>query len=250
MTRHIDMCSTAETEPPVINRRPRGIRNRSGPTSSSRTQGATRASTLFTALGPCVIILALVGPAVVATAETPAAIGQPETFEDHRLSTTSSHRHLQTGIELQTDGVPVSATVPAGPDGALFQFHADAGTTYLLDTETGTLTDTVMTLLDVDRSTVIVENDDDARATGGLDSYIEWTCAASGEYYVRVTGFGGSSGTITLSVAAAVMASGDDPCGGGGATLQEVPLSSCSPLPEARPMTNSARGSSAATRIE
>jgi len=53
----------------------------------------------------------------------------------------------------------------------------------------GTLTDTVMALIDTDQQTTIAENDDDERATGQLDSYIEWTCPASGVYKVLVRAY-------------------------------------------------------------
>ena len=64
----------------------------------------------------------------------------------------------------------------------------------------------------MDQQTTIAENDDDERATGQLDSYIEWTCPATGTYFINVYGYGGATGTISLSVTQAEQA--NDPCSG------------------------------------
>ena len=91
---------------------------------------------------------------------------------------------------VETDGRDYDGRVPAAGDEVLYRFNAEEGTTYQLDTEAGTLLDTVMQLKDMDGTTVIMENDDDERAAGRTDSYIEWECPRSGEYYVMVRGFG------------------------------------------------------------
>ena len=65
---------------------------------------------------------------------------------------------------VPTDGTEVTGIV-TDPEGVLFQFHATAGSTYLLDTEVGTLLDTVMVLIDSDQTTSIAENDDDERVS-------------------------------------------------------------------------------------
>ena len=74
----------------------------------------------------------------------------------------------------------------------MWQFTARQGQHYEIETEmcteTDCLTDTVMQLIDTDGTTVLEENDDDA-ATGNFDSFIEWTCPASGEYTVMVRAF-------------------------------------------------------------
>eukprot|EP01043_Picozoa_sp_COSAG02_P022592 COSAG02_NODE_1179_length_14040_cov_8.036439_1_plen_1312_part_00 len=115
---------------------------------------------------------------------------------------------LQT---VPTDGTSVEGLV-RDADGILFQFQAEAGQTYLLDTEVGTLDDTVMELIDMDQQATIAENDDDERATGQLDSYIEWTCPTTGTYFINVYGYAGATGTISLTVTQAEDA--DDPCSG------------------------------------
>lgn len=76
---------------------------------------------------------------------------------------------------VPTDGSEVGGEV-VDQAGLFYQFHAEAGATYLLDTEVGTLTDTIMFLISTDQRTSIAENDDDSRVSGSLDSYIEWTC--------------------------------------------------------------------------
>ena len=125
-------------------------------------------------------------------------------------------------VTIQTDGTEVPATVE-DEAGVFVQFHADAGTTYLLDTETGSLEDTVMFLLSTDQRTTIAENDDDERESGRLDSYIEWTCPETGMYYVNVKGYGGDTGTVTISIDTQSEA-GDGPCSSGGAELHQQQL--------------------------
>lgn len=127
---------------------------------------------------------------------------------------------------VPTDGTAVEGLV-LDDDGILFQFSADAGQTYLLDTEVGTLTDTVMALIDTDQQTTIAENDDDERATGQLDSYIEWTCPSTGTYYINVYGFGGQTGTISLMVSQAENM--DDPCSGQADMLEAAAVISFTP---------------------
>ena len=48
------------------------------------------------------------------------------------------------------------------------------------------LPDTVMTLYDVDGTTELLENDD---TDVGRESYLMWTCPASGRYGVRVRAY-------------------------------------------------------------
>merc|ERR1719424_1351010 len=71
---------------------------------------------------------------------------------------------------LRTDGTFRDAVVYNQGDEVVFQFTARAGQTYLLETEqcdeADCLSDTVMQLIGVDGTTVLVENDDDARVTG------------------------------------------------------------------------------------
>jgi len=50
-------------------------------------------------------------------------------------------------------------------------------------------------------ATTRAENDDDERATGRADSFIEWPCETSGVYFVMVSGFGSrDTGDFTLSI--------------------------------------------------
>jgi hypothetical protein len=70
-----------------------------------------------------------------------------------------------------------------------------------MQTQLGTLTDTVMQLLGPDRQTVLIENDDgEVAGSPGQASFISWTCTAEGTYYVVVMGFQRHSGTYQLTV--------------------------------------------------
>jgi hypothetical protein len=99
-----------------------------------------------------------------------------------------------------------------------YTLSAVAGGTYLLETDALTLSDTVMVLFDRDAVTELVENDDDTR-TGQLDSFIEWTCPATGDYPVMVRAFGEGTGTYTITISAA-----EGACTDGGVTLTEPSL--------------------------
>ena len=75
-------------------------------------------------------------------------------------------------------------------------------------------------LVDTDGSTVLVENDDDARSSDSYASFIEWTCPASGTYYIMVQGYGSSMGTFGLTLTQGGAGGGGgagsgDPCNGG-----------------------------------
>ena len=101
-----------------------------------------------------------------------------------------------------------------------YSFDAVKGQTYQLETEMctdrGCLEDTVMELIDRDQSTLLIENDDDERVTDRLDSFIEWTCPASGTYFVMVSAYlAQSTGTFQVKVTQASAADSDDPCDGG-----------------------------------
>ena len=117
-------------------------------------------------------------------------------------------------------------------DGAWYQFEATEGRTYELETEVGSLLDTMMILVDADGESTLAENDDDERATGQLDSYIEWTCPRSGMYFVNIKGYASQTGTFSFGVTetSAGGAGGGDPCSGG-ATMTE-PLATISFTPD------------------
>lgn len=122
---------------------------------------------------------------------------------------------------LQIDAPPVTAEV-TDAEGVWFTFNAQQGSSYQLDTEAMALQDTVMDLVDVDQRTTIVENDDDTRVTGRLDSFIEWTCPASGTYYINIKGYGADTGTFSISVVQSDAGSGGDPCDGGSIMAEQA----------------------------
>ena len=117
---------------------------------------------------------------------------------------------------LRTDGTFRDAVVYNQGDEVVFQFTARAGQTYLLETEqcdeADCLSDTVMQLIGVDGTTVLVENDDDARVTGLLESYIEWTCPSDGVYYVLVKAYSLETGRFQVRATEANAGNGGDPC--------------------------------------
>ena len=123
--------------------------------------------------------------------------------------------------KLTTTGKPVVGTVQRASDHLVYAFPGVAGRAYQIQTQLGTLKDTSITLIDVDKSSIIVENDDaDADSLGPAKaSFIEWTCPATGTYYVMVRGFAQSTGTFQVSVKASGSAervsSIGNPCRGG-----------------------------------
>ena len=117
-------------------------------------------------------------------------------------------------------GSAMDGQVGAPMQQVYFSLQAQEGTSYVFDTEAGTLTDTVMVLYGLDGVTLLAENDDDTTHSGNLDSYIEWTCPASGSYTVMVHGFANSVGTFTLTVSEAM----SGPCSEHGSTLLEPAL--------------------------
>jgi hypothetical protein len=127
---------------------------------------------------------------------------------------------------INTDGHQYNGEIKDA-DGVRFEFNAVEGVTYQLDTETGTLLDTVMQLVGADGTTIVAENDDDERVTGRMDSYIEWTCETSGLYYVDVKGYDSDIGTFTLSISEPSVGGG--PCDGGVHMTQEAAVISFRP---------------------
>jgi hypothetical protein len=116
---------------------------------------------------------------------------------------------------ITADGTQIDGTIQTGADHEWYQFDAVAAHTYQIETTLGTMGDTVIDLVDTDRATVIVENDDDVRVgSRTLASYIEWTCPTDGTYYVMVKGYGsGDVGTYQIAVTDADAAGGVvDPC--------------------------------------
>ena len=131
---------------------------------------------------------------------------------------------------IATDGnwVVPDGEVTSDVDEVWYSFQAVEGQTYQLESERGSLPDTVLRLIDVDQATVLIENDDDERVTGRLDSWIEWTCPASGTYYASVSAYMWDIGTFRLRIAQA--SEGEDPCNGG-ITLSDMPAATISYMP-------------------
>jgi hypothetical protein len=127
---------------------------------------------------------------------------------------------------LQTDGTATSGMVQMEGDQEWYQFTARRGETYGFETQLTGIDDTIMDLVDTDRETIIIENDDDSRDIGGFQSYIEWTCPADGTYYIMVKGYGSSTGAFQLTATSSGGGGGGaaggtmaDPCAPAGATL-------------------------------
>ena len=116
---------------------------------------------------------------------------------------------------INSDGAVMRGEIVHGTDHEWYQFDAIAAHTYQVETSLDGIQDTVMDLVDTDRSTVIVENDDDDRAgANSYASYIEWTCPSDGTYYVMIKGFGPSDiGTYNIQITDTSTAGGIvDPC--------------------------------------
>jgi hypothetical protein len=127
--------------------------------------------------------------------------------------------HAATAFPVSTNGAAVDSEITTAGEHQWFSFSGRAGFTYEIETVLGSAADTIVDLVDTDRSSVLVENDDDARDTNSYASYIEWTCPADGTYYVYVKGYGRDIGTFQFSVTdgAGGMGgvAGGDPCNGG-----------------------------------
>jgi hypothetical protein len=120
-------------------------------------------------------------------------------------------------IEVKPDGVPPPGTAVryAGAD-VWFGLMAEAGTTYEVELILDTLSDSVVSLVDVDGATELLRNDRDNRATPVTGSFLDWTCGVAGMYKIKVSGFGNATGTFELTVRGLTIA---DPCARAGASL-------------------------------
>ena len=84
----------------------------------------------------------------------------------------------------------------------------------------GTLTDSVLRIVDTDRRTVLAENDDDDRAGHtGYASYLDWTAPAAGTYYIEIKAYSTETGTFQVMLTPQNAMS--DPCGPLGTTINE-----------------------------
>ena len=92
-----------------------------------------------------------------------------------------------------------------------FMFPAVAGHVYELTVllVAGGITDSVLHLFDTDMQRQIAENDD---YDAGLNSYLEWSCPADGNYFAAVHGYESQLGAFRFSVAE--VGASSDPCAG------------------------------------
>ena len=122
--------------------------------------------------------------------------------------TTSSrkddHGEGAVAATIAPIGGTLSGELEAIGDDDWFAFTAQAGSTYRITAEPGTLADSYLGLLDLDGTTRLRADDDGGE---GQSSRIEWVAPASGTYYVNVRSPGSNLlGTYTL----AISAEGDD----------------------------------------
>eukprot|EP01046_Picozoa_sp_COSAG06_P068656 COSAG06_NODE_18357_length_891_cov_1.321970_1_plen_281_part_10 len=98
-----------------------------------------------------------------------------------------------------TDGTPVGGEITSASANVWFVFDAVGGRAYQLDTQlSGTLSDSVLDLVNTDGSEVLANNDD---CGGTLASCIEWQAQATGTYYAMVRAYGqDQTGTFTLTI--------------------------------------------------
>ena len=99
----------------------------------------------------------------------------------------------------------------------IFMFQAEKGQSYRIDVALGNLSDSDVALLDANEE-LLAYNDDHGDS---LASRIDWVAPSSGEYYVAVSGWGGTgSYTLTVSVPAVPAAT-------------PIPLPTAAPIPAA-----------------
>ena len=124
---------------------------------------------------------------------------------------------LPTPLSIQGTAT-VQGNIAQQNDHVWYSFVASSqGQEFTFEVQLGTLTDSVMDVVDVDRATVLVENDDDDRNGGtSYASYVEWTAPAAGMYYIMVKAYSTETGTFTLSATAVSPGAGQagDPCTG------------------------------------
>ena len=97
---------------------------------------------------------------------------------------------------ITVNGPAESGSIEEGGDVDYFRFSASAGYEYTI--ETGGSIDTYLYLYDRDGTTEIDHDDDGGPGTLSL---IEWTCTASGTYYVKVRHYSSSeTGDYTVSI--------------------------------------------------
>ena len=106
-----------------------------------------------------------------------------------------------------------------------FSFPATAGDSFAIEVSLAapaTLSDSVLDIVDTDRRTVLLENDDDDRAgsSSSYASYVDWTAPTTGTFYIMVKAYSDETGTYMLTVTPTGSAGGaGDPCTAPGVTL-------------------------------
>eukprot|EP01043_Picozoa_sp_COSAG02_P073477 COSAG02_NODE_14301_length_1287_cov_2.109428_1_plen_306_part_10 len=101
---------------------------------------------------------------------------------------TCSAAESETACAVPTDGTPVGGEITSASANVWFVFDAVGGRGYQLDTQlNGTLTDSVLDLVNTDGNEVLGNNDD---CTDTLASCIGWQAQATGTYYAMVRAYG------------------------------------------------------------
>lgn len=108
------------------------------------------------------------------------------------------------GDRLPPDADATSAVVGGSIEGELhnaadvdvFVFEAEEGALYRIDVDLETLADSELTLYDTEGS-VLDYNDDNGDSTA---SRIGWQAPAAGDYYLAVAGWGGETGSYSLTI--------------------------------------------------
>jgi V8-like Glu-specific endopeptidase len=90
----------------------------------------------------------------------------------------------------------IAGTIEGGSDEDWFSFEATEGVSYEFDTDAGSLTDTTLSLYDLDGTTVLDFNDDDG---SDLTSRINWLAPQDGTYYLAVGSFSSNIGSYLLN---------------------------------------------------
>ena len=117
---------------------------------------------------------------------------------------------------ISPNGQPVQGNIQSAGQHVWYSFAAQSqGQEFQIEVQLGTLEDSVVDVIDVDRETVLVENDDDERSGAStLGSYVEWTAPAAGTYFIMVKPYETETGTFTVTLTGSSGQAGDahDPC--------------------------------------
>ena len=105
------------------------------------------------------------------------------------------HSNTADGATPVVVGEAVPGSVDYGGDVDFFVFEAEAGELYQVDVSLGTLPDSTAVLYDAEESE-LAYNDDYL----SLASRIDWLAESAGTFYVAVEGYGGETGSYTLTV--------------------------------------------------